>query len=249
MDFTEDVIRPLHTMLMPARWHGLRRNELNRVMGQLIYPRLYRYPPNWYLNKINAILSLEEDLSLLLQDRHPSETDQEVRGFLSDLALEIERAFPTVARSGQRVSVSGDWVSDGCGDILVRLDEGDSLPYVERKAIVWEKKNDVASSPEQVIVQEFATYYTRRSIGGRLLYMQPEEYGVYSVGRLLNQKYGCFKSDIADLLLVMSKERLHPLTKQIEQITQQKWTEEDEVWEWYRSLLTFIHSGMKNGMA
>jgi len=249
MDFVEDVVRPLNTMLMPARWHGLRRNELNRVMGQLIYPRIFNYPPKWYLKKINGLLTLEDDLSLFISDKLPTETDQEIRGFLSDLAVEIEKAFPSVARSGQRVRTSGYWIGGDSMDRSIYLNEGDILPRVDGSLTVWEKKSNVAEFPEQVLLQEFSTYYTRRTIGERLLYKQPLEFATYSVCRLIDKESNPFKESVEDLLLAMSEDRLHPLTKKIEGITKQDWTEDDENWEWYRGLLVAMHNGMKNSQA
>ncbi|WP_151638039.1 hypothetical protein [Noviherbaspirillum aerium] len=246
MSINNEVAGALKAMLMPARWHGLRRNEIDRVMGGLIYPKIFRYPPKWYLVKIVELLSLKVDLTSFLSDKHPSETDQEVRNFLSDLAAEIEKTFPNIARSGQRVRISGYWFGDGTGAFASHFNEGDILPYLESETIVWERKDDIAVSPEQVLLQEFSVYYTRRTIGDRVLYLHPMEFAKLSVRRIFNEEVSHFKPDVEKLLFEMSEDRSHPLTKKIEGITKQDWTEDDENWEWYRGLLSAMRIEVVN---
>jgi hypothetical protein len=244
MNVDDELAGALKAMLMPARWNGLRRSETNRVIGGLIYPKIFKFAPKWYLVKIVQLLNSNIDLGSLLSDRHPSETDQEIRYFLSDLAVEIEKTFPTVARSGQRVRTSGYWAGENSKEHLLYLNEGDIFPHTDSNITVWEKKNDAAGSPEQVLLREFSTYYTRRTIGERLLYKQPLEFAMNSVCRLIDKDSNPFKKNVEDLLLAMSEDRLHPLTKKIEGITKQDWTEDDENWEWYKGLLSAMHDEM-----
>lgn len=245
----DEVAGALRAILMPARWNGLRRGETNCVIGALIYPKIFKILPKWYLEKIIELLSLDADLTSFLVDKHPSETDKEIRCFLSDMAVEIEKTFPNVARSGQRVTFSGYWVGGEDRECLTYFEEGEMLPCVNGRTIIWERKNDVADSPEQVLLQEFSTYYSHVTIGERILYKRPEEFAAYSLLRLIDKEVNPFKTGVESLLIAMSRDRQHPLTKKIEGISKQNWTEDEESWEWYQNLLRTMQQAMATSPA
>lgn len=245
----DELAGALRAMVMPARWNGLRKAETDRVIGALVYPKIFKFSPKWYLIRIMELMNLKIDLTSFLLDRHPSETDEEVRCFLSDLALEIEKNFPTVARSGQTVKISGYWTTGQDKEYSTYFEKGDVLPFLDNQTKVWEKKSDIGESPEQVLLQEFCTYYTYRTIGERILYKLPQEFAIYSSHRLIDKQINPFKKDVENLLIAMGKDRLHPLTKKIEVMTKQDWTEDDENWEWYQCLLDAMQQAMANSPA
>lgn len=245
----DEIAGALRAMLMPARWNGLRRGETKRVIGALVYPKIFKISPKWYLTKIIELMGLDVDLTSFLIDKHPSETDNEIRCFLSDLAVEIEKTFPNVARSGQCVTIPGYWVGGDDRECSNYFEEGDTLPCINNRFIIWERKNNVAESPEQALLQEFSTYYSHRTIGERILYKRPEEFAAYSSLRLIDKEVNPFKTGVENLLIAMSKDQLHPLTKKIEEITKQNWTEDEESWEWYQNLLRTMQQAMAASLA
>ena len=243
MEIRDNVDGPLNLMLQPARWKGLRRNETDRVLTSLIHPWIHKYPSYWYLERIVGLLRSETDLSTLVFEREPSETNEEIRGFLSDLAVEIEKEYP-VARSGRHAAFSGTWICTTAPSESVQIVKGEMLPQIGNTEVVWMFKTVCPETAEDIIHEEFKTYYLPRTIKGRPKYMGSEENAEYSLKRLSEKVTPELLPSVLDLLREMESDRAHVLTKQIELETGYNWTKTDRDWMWYTSLLLKIREGL-----
>lgn len=183
----------------------------------------------------------QTDLSTLIFEREPSETDEEIRGFLSDLAVEIEKEYP-VARSSRYAVFSGAWVCTTIPDASIQIAKGEMLPHIENTEVVWMFKIVCPETAEDIIHEEFKTYYLPRTIRGCTKYMGSEEHAEYSLKRLSEKVTLKLLPSVLTLLKEMESDRGHLLTKQIEIETGCHWTKEDREWMWYRSLLWKIRT-------
>ncbi|KRB84894.1 hypothetical protein [Noviherbaspirillum sp. Root189] len=245
MEYLNDIKGPLNLMLYPARWKGLRRNETDRVLTSLIHPWIHKYPSHWYLERIVGLLRSKTDLSTFIFEREPSETDEEIRGFLSDLAVEIEKEYP-VARSGRYATFSGTWICTTTPSESVQISKGERLPQIGNTEVVWMFKTVCPETAEDIIHEEFKTYYLPRTIKGRPKYMGSEEHAEYSLKRLSEKISPQLLPSVLNLLKEMERDREHVLTKKIEIETGCNWTKADREWVWYSSLLSKIREGWQH---
>ncbi|MEC4718455.1 hypothetical protein RY831_04810 [Noviherbaspirillum sp. CPCC 100848] len=246
MEYIDEIKGPLNAMLLPVRWKGLRRNEISRVMTSLVHAWLYKYPPQWYLKKIIDIIALQENLEVYLQERFENETDHNIRQFLLDLALEIERQYPNVARSGRCVKTAGHWVSNEVSQNPIEIDAGQSLPFVNGREVVWELQEHLPETPEDALLTEFQKFYHQKTLKGNIRYENTLELAHYSVTRFNKNYSEHFRAEIAELLRVMAIDNAHSMHRNIETTTEHDFTNDERKWEWYCRLLNDISSGLKS---
>lgn len=244
MEYIDEIKGPLNAMLLPARWKGLRRNEIDRVMTSLINAWLFKYPPQWYLRKITDILALRENLEGYVPERYENETDENIREFLQDLALEIERQYPNVARSGRPAKTSGYWVSDESSTDVVNMVAEQVLPYINRKEVVWELQERLPDSSTDALLEEFQKYYHRRTMKGKTRYEEPIEFASFSVSRFKKKCSSGLNGEIAELSAAMASNRNHPMHENIKIRTEYDFTSSEHDWNWYAELLNDIHDGL-----
>jgi hypothetical protein len=245
MKFLDDFCGPLNAMLYPARWNGLRKNEIGRVMSGLVHPWIHKIPAHWYLERIIALSDLKIDLSTLIADPEPSDNDKDIRDFLGELSVEIEKNY-AVARSGHIATNSGVWVCTTLPTEHVRMTSGQMLPYVNGKEVVWMYQCQTKESAEEILQDEFNAYYLRRTLKGSVHYSEPDEYAECSAQRLMRQMNARSRSTMLKLLDEMINEREHWITKQIEISTELDWTKSDKNWMWFQILLSKIQLSLSS---
>ncbi|MFC7514723.1 hypothetical protein ACFQUU_06895 [Herbaspirillum sp. GCM10030257] len=182
-------------------------------------------------------------MSSLVADPEPSDNDQDIRDFLEDLSVEIENNY-AVARSGRIATYSGIWICTTLPTEHVQLTSGQTLPDIGNTEVVWMYKTRSPETAEDIIRDEFRTYYIPRTVWGSPEYMEPDEHAECSLERLSKNTTPNILPSLLRLLKEMESNREHPLTKRIEMETGSNWTKEDTNWMWYTSLLTQIRKGL-----
>ncbi|KRB77627.1 hypothetical protein [Noviherbaspirillum sp. Root189] len=214
-------------------------------MSGLVHPWIHKIPAHWYLERIVALSDLKIDLSSLIADPEPSDNDKDIRDFLEDISIEVEKNY-AVARSGRIVTNSGIWICTTLPTEHVRLASGQTLPQIGNTEVVWMCQRKTKGSAEEILQDEFNAYYLRRTLKGSVNYSEPDEYAEYSAQRLRGQTNQSSIRSMLALLAEMINDREHWITKQIESSTELDWTKNEKNWAWFQTLLSKIRLNLSS---
>lgn len=221
---------------------------VERTMSTIVWPLLYKFPPEQYLIEITLLLNSECDLS---NDVFTSQrTDSEVRQYLNALAYGIEVEFEDVGRSNSFVRRHGVWQCVESPEREISLKEGECLPMLHEKVCTWKllKKYDFNSAYD-AFIYELGTYYNKKAMRNTFDMKNVEECVQFSAQRLKAILSISERNLLADYLEKLAH---NPQKNQLEDMrnaTSIDWMSNTESWDFLLKFTKLLTLEMRNSLS
>ncbi|MEC4723844.1 hypothetical protein RY831_32565 [Noviherbaspirillum sp. CPCC 100848] len=211
-------------------------------MESIIWPLLFKFQPEQYLEEITDML--EGDYILNTQDFTEKRTNEEIRSYLKELSVRIEDEFPSVARSGHKVRMAGLWQCLNCDDErVIRCEVGDLLPTDQTRTRVW--KLQPVKTPQSgmdVLTLELCSFYTKKSMRNSFSVSDPEEYAIETASRLVSSLTKARCKEVIDLLHHLQNNPNDPHFRILDEKSGIHWPGSRESWNFFEQWCSLVAS-------
>lgn len=220
---------------------------VEQTMAAIVWPLLYKFPPEQYLEEITLLLNSQYDLSndVFTQQR----TDHEVREYLNALALRIEKEFEVAARSNSLARRKGVWQCIEYPERKLELEEGEQFPMKNDEICTWrllEKHH--FNSAYDAFIYELQTYYDKKAMRNTFDMKNVEECVEFSARRLSKLVPKTERNILAEYLENMTQNPQQSQLRAISDATSIDWMSNKESWNFFLKFAALLAVEMRNSL-
>lgn len=235
----------LHGLTYAAQFEHPLSKGIDRVMGSLVKPKLPLMKTATHLNWILQLLRWSESLSMLPSPVE-GRPEEEIRDFLRNLALKIQKDYPWAICSGYFSSTSGPWRCYEHPEIERVFARGETLPPLNAVEVVWERVPVKGSlGAIDALKNEFTSYYTQSCLMGAVLYHPAESFSQASAERLREVLSTAQIGEAKNLLQDIFLDKNNPITQDVIKAIKFDWFENEETAAWYQKFIQGIISELE----
>jgi len=248
MDMPEKLYGALLRMTYATQFSSPMSAGVERTLAAIVWPFLFKFQPEQYLQEIEELLA--SDYVLNEQEFTEKRTNTEVKLYLEELSMAIEREFPTVARSGSVAKLSGKWRCLYCNDEIEKNFEiGNIFPTHHTCRCIWKlQPSHVSRSAMEALTEELCTFYTKKSMRNSFSISDPEEYAIETANRLARLLSEGQRNELINVLFDLKSRPTDSYFKMLKEKSEVDWPGHKDSWRFFEQFCSILASQMSDSL-